>query len=158
MKAAMFIILTCAAFFQAQISTNDFRPVLGDWKGTLTYNDYSSSKEVKISADISVSELVSDKNAIVLKYTYPKEPQANSMDTLRISADGKMINDKHIVSAVKQNDSVVLTAEKQGKDNDKPSTLRYIYTLSNSKFNIRKEVKYNDSSDFFFRNEYSFHR
>jgi len=158
MKTLTFLLLTCASLFQAQISPNDFRQLFGEWKGELTYNDYRSGKLTNIPVQIKVSELQNDKNAIVLFYNYPEEPKANGYDTLRISADKKMIGDKNIISIGREENITKLTTEKQGSDNDKPATLRYIYTISNSKFVIRKEVKYNNAENYFFRNEYSLTR
>lgn len=158
MKSLTFILLTFASVFQAQLSPNDFRPLFGSWKGGLTYNDYRSGKPVKIPVRITVTELKADKNAIILFYDYPEEPKENGNDTIRISADRKMIGDKNIVAVKREHDLTKITAERSGEDNDKPATLRYTYTISSAQFIIRKEVKYNDAENYFFRNEYAMSR
>jgi hypothetical protein len=157
MKTLTLILLTCASFFQAQISPNDFRPIFGQWKGELTYSDYKTGRPIKIPVEMKVAEARSA-NSIILSYSYPKEPQANSNDTMRIATDGKMLNDKNIVSVKKENNLVVITAERSGDDNNKPATLRYNYSIGKNQFVIRKEVKYNDTDNFIFRNEYIFRR
>jgi hypothetical protein len=156
MKTLTLILLTCASFFQAQISPNDFRPVFGEWKGELTYSDYRTGRPIKIPVEIKVTEASS--NTILLSYSYQKEPQANGNDTMRIAVDGKMVNDKKIVSVKKENNLITIVAERSGDDNNKPAMLRYNYIIGKNQFVIRKEVKYNDAEAFIFRNEYNFSR
>lgn len=68
----------------------DFRLLNGSWQGSLTYLDYTTGKPYTMSADIEVKQL--DKtNKFIFSYIYPDERDANSADTISISADGKYI-------------------------------------------------------------------
>jgi len=157
MKYVLFLILTVFTFkVSAQIKTKDLRSLIGNWKGNLTYTDYSSGKPVKILADIAVSEI--SRHSFIFAYQYPKEPHANSSDTINIGAKGKMLNDKRVLSRTIYNKTVKLVTEKQGSDNNKPAALRYTYMIGKSNFVIRKEVRYVTDTEYFLRNEYNFSR
>jgi hypothetical protein len=157
MKTLTLILLTCASFFQAQISPNDFRAVFGKWTGELTYSDYRTGVPIKIPVEIKVDE-TNSVNTIIISYIYPKEPKANASDTLRIAADGKWLNDKNIISVKKENGLINILAERNGEDNNKFAVLRYNYSIGKNQFIIRKEVKYMNTDNFIFRNEYNFKR
>ena len=55
-------------------------------------------------------------------------------------------------------EGLIVKTEHSGKDNKKKATIRNIYIISEDKFVISKEVKFEDSNEWLRRNEYSFTR
>ena len=149
---------TTSNSFEDRITSNDLEVVNGDWTGSLTYIDYSSNKPYSMPADLTVEE---GKNEFqfILNYSYPNEPHANSKGKFEITEDGTWINKNDIVSIERtENDGLIVKTEHSGKDNKKKAIIRNIYIISEDKFVISKEVKFEDSSEWLKRNEYSFTR
>lgn len=151
------LIFLCSSFisFTGFTQNAELSPLIGNWKGNLTYIDYRSGKPVHLKTEMAITPYKANKNGVVIFYQYPEEPKANSYDTLQVSADAKMINDKPIIS--RSNDewgNLVIVSEKKGMDNYKPAILRYIYTIGKNDFIIRKEVKLEDATEYMLRNEY----
>ena len=69
---------------------DEFVRLEGTWKGQLNYLDYSSNKNVEIAANLIV-EKGKGVNTWYFRNEYPREPKSNTIDTLIISEDGKMI-------------------------------------------------------------------
>ena len=78
----------------------DFQKISGNWKGSLTYLDYSSGKPYTMSADIDIKR-INKTNKFTFSNIYPNETSANSIDTIIISTDGKYI-DKELVKSRKK--------------------------------------------------------
>ena len=141
------------------VSVKDFKPALGKWKGSLTYIDYSSGKPYTMPVNITISNY--EKQGLILKMEYPNEPIANGSDTLFISADGTMLDKASVVSNKKIGNNIrEIVTDRDGTDgNDyRKAVLRYIYTISKSKFICRKEVRFDGEEKFILRNEYNMNR
>ena len=141
-----------------RISAEDLKIILGKWTGNLTYIDYSSNKPYTMPADVEVKQGKNEKQ-LLLFFTYPNEPNANSKDKIKISEDGKLLNKKAVTSKLKMtNGDIQITTGYKGKDNNKEASIRNIYTMGEERFIIRKDVKFKNSEDWIKRNEYSFKR
>jgi hypothetical protein len=164
-------IITCLLIFAAsafglvnlnspKIKTSDFKLLTnGQWKGKLNYLDYRSNKKVSILSNLTVTESKEDKSSWIFEYEYPDEPKANEKSIVKISTDGKTIDDETVVERAKlQNETIKIVTTKNGTDNDKPAVFRYVYLINKKSFSIKKEVKYEGSEEFFERNEYSWNR
>lgn len=159
---ALFMIV-CALSTQGQtpsVKPEDFAPLLGGpWIGTLTYRDYSSNKEVSIASNLKVIRATENNRAWIFEYEYPKEPKANSKETVVISEDGTSVNDEKVVAQESLAGGVLrLVTERAGDDNDQDALIRHIYLISNSSFSSTKEVRPQGSTKFFERNRYSWRR
>ena len=158
-----FLALLTLIFFgttqaQESLAAADLEPLLGEWKGSLTYVDYSSNKPYTMPANLTVKQGKSA-NQMTLMYAYPNEPQANSKGKLKISDGGKKLNNELIVSReVLEDGSIQVTTSYKGKDNNKEALMKGVYVLGASTCIIRKEVKYDDSETWLKRNEYAFER
>jgi hypothetical protein len=136
----------------------DFKKVLGYWKGSLTYLDYSSGKPYTMPADVEIKR-IKKTNKYVFSNIYPNERNANSNDTITISADEKYI-DKELITSIKKlaNGIIEIITEEKGKDgNDfKPATFRHTYTLGKHIYNKRKDVQFDGTTEWIKRHEYSY--
>jgi len=153
---ALVFLVSQVNYSQNTITPDDLQIIFGEWKGTLTYIDYGTNKPFTMPANVTV-EAGKNEYQIQLLINYPKEPNANSKDKIKISKDGLLINKNKIQSRQKLADEdIEIITEYYGKDNNKKALIRNIYLLGHKRFIIRKEVKFNDSENWVMRNEYKF--
>lgn len=143
-----------------KVNTKDLQRLSGaQWSGTLTYLDYRTNKKVSILSDLSVTQLTKDKLSWVFDYRYPKEPKANSRDTVVISGNGTIIDGETVIERTNlDGDTVRVVTEKSGTDNNKNALLRFTYLFSAGSFSVKKEVRYEGTNEFIERNQYSWKR
>ncbi|MEP6923796.1 MAG: hypothetical protein ABI954_04980 [Pyrinomonadaceae bacterium] len=143
-----------------KVKTKDLQRLTGaQWIGTLSYLDYGTNKKVSIPSKLTVTQSAEDKLSWVFEYQYPDEPKANSKEKITISRDGKTIDGETVVGRTNlAGDMLKIVTEKTGMDNDKKALFRLTYLSSETDFSIKKEVKYEDATEFFMRNEYSWKR
>ncbi|RZV57201.1 MAG: hypothetical protein EX254_10430 [Flavobacteriaceae bacterium] len=140
------------------ITPEDLKTILGDWTGSLTYIDYGSGKPYTMPADLIVEKGKSE-NQLILSNIYPNEPKANGKSKISISKDGMKLNKKDLKSKqVLPDGQIKIITEYSGKDNRKNALIRNIYILGEKEFIIRKEVQFEDSTEWLKRNEYSYTR
>jgi hypothetical protein len=136
----------------------DFQKMAGSWKGTLTYLDYSSGKPYTMPADVDIKR-IKNTNTFVFSNFYPNERNANSIDTITISANGKYI-DKELVKSKRKlltGDFEIVTVE-MGKDgnDDKPATIRHTYIVGKKIFKKRKDIQFIGETEWINRHEYAY--
>ena len=140
------------------IHSKDFKVLENiNWTGTLTYLDYSSNKNHTIPASIIVSQDTKDKNTFYFKYSYPKEPQENSIYTMVVSKTGSYLNKEMVVERSKTNtEGIKIITQKNDNDDGIEKTFRYTYILSSSRFSIKKEERKTKDRLWTERNIYTF--
>lgn len=155
---AITITLTCCTVIAQSLQVKDLKNSIGNWKGNLTYLDYSTGKPFTMSANIKIS-LTENKRGYIMSYEYPKEPHANETDTIYI-VGGSFGKDRVIGLQKDRNGDYVLITETKGEDgNDrKKAILRHTYTLRSKTYSIVKEVKFEGTDLWIKRNEYLFNR
>jgi hypothetical protein len=158
-----FLLLPVIGLVQSAdpVSIKDFKPVIGQWQGTLTYLDYSSGKPFSMPARIKVSRVRKNDQLLILSFRYPDEPKANENDTLVISRGGSAINGAAIVSKEWSAGGLLqIITEERGTDGNenRKALLKHIYQISKKVFSIRKEVKFDGGQNFILRNEYKMGR
>ena len=159
----LFTILFCLRFIQTEpsVSVDDFKSVLGNWKGTLTYLDYSSGKPYTMPANVSISIDTKNNDQVIFSYQYPNEPKANSSDTLQIKSNGTMFYQATVtLKKINAYRSVQIETEITGIDgnDNKQAILKHVYLMSSKQFINRKEVKFMGEQNWITRNEYNFSR
>jgi hypothetical protein len=167
MKFSSFLIIACCLcsftsfpYSEPTITLKEFENLIGCWEGSLTYLDYSSNKPFSMPANIVVKDFKKS-NHIIYSISYPKEPNANSLDTIFISKEGRFLNKEAIKTKRQINkDSLELVTEIKsidGNDN-KPAIIRHTYILSNRTYTVKKEVQFTGQVQWILRNEYKFFR
>jgi len=142
------------------ISINDFTSVIGNWKGSLTYLDYTSGKPYTMPADVIVST-EPQLNRVILEYKYPNEPHANGKDTLKISKEGTMLDAAFVKEKKLLADSTLrIVTERNGFDgNDhRKAVIRHTWIISAAVFSNREDIKFEGEQNWIERNQYTFHR
>ena len=141
-----------------RITSNDLKTGIGEWTGSLTNMDYSSIKPYTMPANLTVEEGKTSFQ-FILNFKYPNEPKANSKGKFEISKNGKQINKKDVVLIERtEMDELLVKTEHSGKDNRKKAVIRNMYIISEAKFILSKEVRFQGSSDWLQRNECSIAR
>lgn len=157
------IALSFSAFAFGQTSKlkiKDLRNLTGaQWTGTLTYLDYRKNTKVSIPSNLKVMQSKDDKSSWIFEYQYPDEPKANGQENIALSKDGKTFDGETVIErTILADNTLRIVTEKSGPDNDKKALFRFTYLLNKTSFSIKKEVKYEGTTDFFVRNEYNWKR
>ncbi len=151
-------LITNKGFTQATVTAKEFKVAIGCWQGTLTYLDYSTNKPFSMSANLDIKQ-INNTNSFSFANFYPKEPNANSVDTVLLSADGKFIDDETVRSKQRQKDgSLKIITQKEGIDgNDhKKALFRFTYILGSNIYYHKKEVKFVNTTEWITRHEYKY--
>lgn len=151
-------ILFCISLNAQSFQIKDLSSSVGNWKGKLTYLDYTSGKPYTMSANIKIS-LTDDKSGYIMGYEYPNEPHANSIDTTYYK--DKLFGKDKIVEFKKATEGgFMLVTEIEGEDgnDNKKATLRHTYTLMKNTFSVVKDVKFDGTDKWIKRNEYLLNR
>ena len=150
--------LTFILSAQSQKIDNDLIELMkGEWKGSLTYLDYSSGKPYTIPADLFISFLPQS-NYLVYRYTYPNEPKANGSDTISIDPGKKLLGKETIQSKRKlKGGNRLLITYLDGTDgnNNQPARIRYTYLIGPSLYSRKKEVRLKGERKWIKRNEFT---
>ncbi len=158
LAAVALTLVGCAG--PAKLVPADIDQLAGErWKGTLTYLDYTSNRPTTIPSSLAVTRVQAQPNAWEFAFGYSDEPQADNRNTLVLSPDGRTFAGETVLerSQLPGGGTRIVTAE-QGKDDNKPATLRYVYTITPGEFSITKFVKYADSPGEIERNTYRWKR
>ncbi|MEO6932696.1 MAG: hypothetical protein ABI151_13770 [Chitinophagaceae bacterium] len=92
---------------------------------------------------------------------YPNEPKANSIDTFRISKDGKRINGESVKWRKESgNGNAEIVTEIEGKDgnDDRSAVIKQTYLIGKKIFSITKEVMFASHKVWIKRHEFSYSR
>ena len=162
-RSILFSIICCLGFYNAYsysdstITPADFKTLIGYWEGSLTYLDYTSNKPFSMPANILVKDF-KNSNLIICSLIYPKEPNANSLDTMFISEDGRLLNNDFVkIKSRYNNDSIKVVTEITGTDgnDNKGAIIRHTYILGKHSYSIKKEVQFVGQNQWILRNEYN---
>jgi hypothetical protein len=90
-----------------------------------------------------------------MTYEYPKEPKANSVDTIYLK-DHYFGKEKVIQFSKKSSGDFIMITANEGKDgnDNKKAVLRHTYTLEGNSFSIKKDVQFKGTSKWIQRHEY----
>lgn len=141
-------------------TSKDIQQLLGEWKGSLTYLDYTSKKEHALPADLKVRQLPNSRQ-LVFTNTYPNEPKANNADTISFTKNGRMIGQEVVKSKTllaNSHTKIVTEYDDVDGNENKPALIRHTYVFGRLTFLIRKEVLFKGDTELVKRHEYSFTR
>ncbi len=146
------------------ISQENLEQLKGSWSGTLTYTDYrDDTKQVTLQTSLMV-EWKGDKGLFSFEYTEPNGDIVTGESKFKLLNKGQGLNydgDKYEVVEAKSNQgnsNFNFVLQKNGEDNDKPAIIRQELVLIDEELQIIKQVKYQNSNEFFQRNRYQFVR
>lgn len=156
---AIIFVLTSFHTKAQKVTPTDFKILEGTWIGSLTYLDYKSNQPYTMPANTTFQQSKDDQNIYLRSIGYSTEPHANQKDSMIISKDGTMLDEFKIISNKKLKDgSTEIIGEKNGADgnDNKPATIRRIFTISPTHFINKKEVKFEGTNTWIVRHTYCF--
>jgi uncharacterized membrane protein YphA (DoxX/SURF4 family) len=159
--AAMMLLFITTSSFNTKndepiIVAADLMGLTGNWKGTLTYKDYTSGGQESIAVNIAVRKKA--ERSWTLRFNYSQEPNAGTTEKFKLSTDGRMMNGSKVVEkTILPDGTLKVVLEERGKDgNDqKPCTFNHVILLNKSQLRISKLVKFDNETTFFRRNEFN---
>lgn len=134
---------------------SDLSLLAGQWKGDLTYLDFTSNNMETIPSDAAV-EIEGD--SLRLTFIFPFEQSHNEINILKLSADGQFFGGERIVKWHVSNKDLYIETIENSQDDTKDSRNLKIITADRHHFAIKKMVRYVGSTDYFFRNEFKWMR
>lgn len=145
----------------ARALPTDFDGLIGPmWRGTLTYLDYTSGKPTTIPSSLAVTK--DGPGAWKVAFGYDDEPHSNAASVLRVIDDGAALLNgdtrERVVLRRAGSDEVAVTTEFTGTDNDRPATIRKMYTVAAGEASLRKMVRFDGEAEFITRHEYRWRR
>lgn len=150
--ALIFFTITINA--QDTIALSDYEILNNtNWKGTLTYKDFSSGKQTSIPSSLQI-KIEDDKVKSSIRYDY--EPNKNYTSKVKIKKNGTYYGDEKVISNILENKTRIITTTYNGKDNRKKAIFFFTYKFDNESYTITKEVQYKNTKERFVRNTYSF--
>lgn len=151
-------LFTSMSFAQNSVKPEILKNTIGEWEGTLTYLDYQTNEPFIMPVNLRI-ENGKNKHQIKLFLEYPKEPNANSTDKIKISKDGTKINKANVITNKKiSEEKFEIITKYSGKDNNRKAEIRVIYLIGKAELIIRKEVKFENTENWILRNEYNYKR
>ena len=137
------------------VSPGELSILVGQWTGKLTYLDYQSGQPYTMSANMLVTQDSLVPANLLLKYEYPREPQANSTSTFNITDAGTRLDEGRLINKTLSNDSLTLVTELAGMDDNKSGLIRHTYIITPHTFIMRKEFRQDGTAVFIRRNEFN---
>lgn len=154
----LFLLSSYNSSAQATISSEDFKPLIGSWSGTLTYLDYQNGEPFSMPVELRIVQ-IEETNNFTFYFSFPDEPHANSEETFSISNGGTMLNGESIISkGLLEDGNLEIVTESKGTDDELPATIRQTYIVGADVFVTRKDVLFDGQEEWTNRNEFNFNK
>ena len=153
-RFACLLLCCCFAFSgKPRVRDKDFQTFEGQWKGSLSYRDYSTDKWTTIPSLLTVKRKPGKTWLFI--YQYPEEPAANSVDTIQLEQQGRGINGQEVISRTTGSVLNIITRKKNPGDHSRE--FRYSWRYDGKNFSHQKEES-SQADSFLLRFRYSFQR
>lgn len=146
----------------AAVQPGDFDVLLPTgslWTGTLTYLNYTDSQPVTIPSTFKLTKAA---DGWLFAIGYNEEPHANSAVSFKLLDGGATIANgdttEHVEGRRVVGNRIEITTISTGIDDNKPASIRKVYSIAPAAFSMQKLVKFADGSDWFERHIYRWTR
>ncbi|MEX0291271.1 MAG: hypothetical protein AB3N14_19365 [Flavobacteriaceae bacterium] len=148
------LLFSISVTAQATLSLSDFQVLDNtEWKGTLTYINYSDGQEVSLRTTMQVTL---KGGQIVMQINYTDEPSANSTSKIAIRKGGRYFGTEEVIEKIYLENGLKFVTRYEGSDNNKKATMFKTYTFNTNTLSIAKKVVYKKSEESLIRNKYSY--
>lgn len=155
MLSMVVVFKTTILHSQTKILVTEILPVVGSWKGTLTYLDYTTKKITEIPTTLDIEQI--KWGVFTCSHQFPKEPHIKWTDTFALSKDGIFFGNGKIVNKqILPNGTLEFVTEEAGFDDKKPASIRKTFGINSNAFYFKKEVQIEGEQNWFLRNEYHY--
>jgi hypothetical protein len=154
----LIIAITCTNSSDAQENTvtiEDFE-ILNNtkWVGELMYVNYADGQEVTLQTEMQIQV---DNNKMTMSTQFGNEPEANSKSSIKLKKKGTYLGSEKIIKKTQlENGTIQVITMFKGRDDNKPATMYKTYKYNSNQFSITKEVQFEDGTNKFIRNRYTY--
>ena len=149
---------------QVKVKNKELKSLAGNWEGELEYLDYQNDKSKTRLKLRSVNTFKDGKVSQAIVYLEPNGKEVKSSGSFALSPDGRAIIEEKMTWTItknsfdKQGKTRTIVYETKWKDNDRNADLRETMIVKADEFSVTKEVRYENTADFFVRNTHRYTR
>jgi hypothetical protein len=166
LAAALFAIglLVSNLSAQVKVNNNELKNLAGNWDGELEYLDYQNDKSKTLLKLRSLNTVKDGKVSQEIVYIEPNGKEVKSGDSFALSPDGRQIVEEKMKWTITKNvfdkkaKTRTIIYETKWKDNNRDADLRETLIIKANEFSVTKEVRYENTTDFFIRNTHRYTR
>ncbi len=157
-------LLFSSASGQAKVKNKELNKLAGNWDGELEYLDYQNDKSKTRLKLRSMNTVKDGRVSQEIVYIEPNGKEVKSAGAFALSPDGTQIVEEKMKWTITSNsfDKKTKTRrivyETKWKDNNRNADLRETMIIGENNFSVTKEVRYENTTDFFVRNTHSYQR
>jgi len=155
-------LLLSSASAQVKVKNKELKKLAGNWNGELEYLDYQNDKS-KTRLKLRSANTVKDgRVSQEIIYIEPNGKEVKSGGWFALSPDGTQIVEEKMKWTItsnsfdKKSKTRRIVYETQWKDNDRDADLRVTMIIGENEFSVTKEVRYENTADFFVRNTHRY--
>lgn len=158
------LLFSSASAQKIKVENDELKNLAGDWTGELEYLDYQNDKSKTRLKLRSTNTVAGGKVSQAIVYIEPNGKEIKSGGSFALSADGMQIVEEKMRWTItknsfdKQTKTRTIVYETKWKDNDRNADLRETMIIGENEFSVTKEVRYENTSEFFVRNTHRYTR
>lgn len=149
---------------QGKVKAKELKNLAGNWSGELEYLDYSDGKS-KVKLKLRAVNTVKDgRVSQEIFYVEPSGKEVKGGSVFSVSADGTQIVEEKMQWTITKNSydkktkTRTIIYETKWKDNDRNADLRETLIIGEKQFSVTKEVRYENTTEYFVRNSHRYWR
>ncbi len=149
---------------QVKVKNKELKNLAGNWEGELEYLDYQNDKSKTRLKLRSLNTVKDGKVSQEIIYVEPNGKEVKSGGSFALSADGLQIVEEKMKWTITKNffdkraKTRTIVYETKWKDNARNADLRETMIIGENEFSVTKEVRYENTADFFVRNTHRYSR
>lgn len=169
-------ILFCTAFVlvvgflfsdvsaQIRVKNKELKNLAGNFVGELEYLDYKNDTSKTVLKLRSINTITGSKVSQAIIYIEPNGKEVKSASAFTISADGTKLSEEKMTWTIignrfdKKSKTRTIVYEIKWTDNERPADLRETLVIGENEFTVTKEVRYENTENFFVRNTHRYRR
>ncbi|HMJ45895.1 MAG TPA: hypothetical protein VK498_01110 [Ferruginibacter sp.] len=144
------------------LNSKDLKSFIGNWNGRFEFVDYKDDKSVTVLQ--TKLDIKGAGDSLIMQYsiTEPGGKIVKQRESWKIVSNGEQLQDDKeiadISDVIRDQNTITITLDRKGADNNNPSMIRKTITLSGNSLVISKRVKYDAGGDYFLRHQYTFRK
>jgi len=157
-------LLLSSVSAQVKVKNKELKNLAGNWDGELEYLDYQNDKSKTRLKLRSLNTVAGGKVSQEIVYIEPNGKEIKSGVSFALSSDGLLIVEEKMKWTItknlcdKQGKTRTIVYETKWKDNNRNADLRETMIIGENEFSVTKEVRYENTTDFFVRNTHRYTR
>lgn len=157
-------LLLSSVSAQVKVKDKELKNLVGNRQGELEYLDYQNDKSKTRLKLRSLNTFKDGKFSQEIVYIEPNGKEVKSGGSFALSLDGRQIVEEKMKWTITKNrfdkraKTRTIVYETKWKDNDRNADLRETMIIGENEFSVTKEVRYENTTDFFVRNTHRYTR